>query len=156
MFIKTSYAASYVWKIWIINCQDNLCFLYVSMENILWRVRKMWKGACNLKVDQLNLRFWAKDIPRDATALEMHFMNHLTSKLSSKIFLIFFCLYKTLQSFKCYQRNAFIVKTHFSLSGCRFIRSAYYVLLFVHYKCCFSSVNYHLQLWLGNISKWHE
>ena len=88
MFIKTSYAASYVWKIWIINCQDNLCFLYVSMENILWRVRKMWKGACSLKVDQLNLRFWAKDIPRDATALEMHCMNHLTSKLSSKIFFI--------------------------------------------------------------------
>ena len=88
MFIKTSYAASYVWKIWIINCQDNLCFLYVSMENILWRVRKMWKGACNLKVDQLNLRFWTKDIPRDATALEMHCMNHLTSKLSSEIFFI--------------------------------------------------------------------
>ena len=49
---------------------------------------KCERGRENLKVDQLNLRFWAKDIPRDATALEMHCMNHLTSKLSSEIFFI--------------------------------------------------------------------
>ena len=39
---KTSSAASYVWNIWIINCQDNLCFLYVSMENFV-------AGAKNVK-----------------------------------------------------------------------------------------------------------
>ena len=149
MFIKTSYAASYVWKIWIINCQDNLCFLYVSMENILWRVRKMWKGACNLKVDQLNLRFWAKDIPRDATALEMHCMNHLTSKLSSKIF---FILSAYIKPFKVSN----VIREMHSLWRLIFLCPD--VVSFVQHitYCCLYIINYHLQLWLGNISKWHE